>query len=67
MATEGIGGLVIETHNWGKSVAFWQASVSSWSSKPITTPGSYVIRPVGHGSSWPSTRTRIRRRSTRSW
>jgi hypothetical protein len=25
MATEGIGGLVIETHNWGKSVAFWQA------------------------------------------
>ena len=25
MATEGIGGLYIETHNWGKSVAFWQA------------------------------------------
>jgi hypothetical protein len=24
MATEGISGLVIETHNWGKSVAFWQ-------------------------------------------
>ena len=24
MATEGISGLFIETHNWGKSVAFWQ-------------------------------------------
>jgi hypothetical protein len=25
MATRGVEGLVIETHNWGKSVAFWQA------------------------------------------
>lgn len=25
MATEGIGGFVVETHNWGKTVAFWQA------------------------------------------
>src|SRR4051812_36037725 len=25
MATEGIAGLLIETHNWGKTVAFWQA------------------------------------------
>jgi hypothetical protein len=24
MATEGIGGFVVETHNWGKSVAFWE-------------------------------------------
>lgn len=24
MATEGIQGLVIETHNWGATVAFWQ-------------------------------------------
>lgn len=24
MATSGIQGYVIETHNWGKSVAFWQ-------------------------------------------
>lgn len=23
--TEGIGGLVVETHNWGKAVAFWKA------------------------------------------
>jgi hypothetical protein len=26
MATEGIEGLYIETHNWGKTVAFWQAT-----------------------------------------
>ena len=25
MATKGIEGLYLETHNWGKSVAFWQA------------------------------------------
>jgi hypothetical protein len=25
MTTEGIEGLFIETHNWGKSVAFWKA------------------------------------------
>jgi hypothetical protein len=25
MATSGIGGLVVETHNWGSAVAFWQA------------------------------------------
>ncbi len=25
MATSGIGGLVVETHNWGRAVAFWQA------------------------------------------
>lgn len=25
MATEGISGLLFETHNWGKSVSFWQA------------------------------------------
>ncbi|MBJ6759174.1 hypothetical protein JGU66_00275 [Myxococcaceae bacterium JPH2] len=25
MATEGIEGLLIETHNWGKTVAFWKA------------------------------------------
>ncbi|MEN8181799.1 MAG: VOC family protein [Myxococcota bacterium] len=25
MASEGIRGLYIETHNWGKSVAFWKA------------------------------------------
>jgi hypothetical protein len=25
METEGIEGLLIETHNWGKTVAFWQA------------------------------------------
>ena len=25
MTTDGIGGFVVETHNWGKSVAFWQA------------------------------------------
>ena len=25
MATRGLEGLVFETHNWGKSVAFWQA------------------------------------------
>jgi hypothetical protein len=24
MATDGIAGLLIETHNWGKTVAFWQ-------------------------------------------
>jgi hypothetical protein len=24
MATKGIEGLLIETHNWGKSVSFWQ-------------------------------------------
>ena len=24
METEGIQGLLIETHNWGKTVAFWQ-------------------------------------------
>ncbi len=24
MATKGISGLLIETHNWGKSVAFWK-------------------------------------------
>lgn len=24
METEGIEGLLIETHNWGKTVAFWQ-------------------------------------------
>jgi hypothetical protein len=24
MGTEGIGGFVVETHNWGKSVAFWE-------------------------------------------
>jgi hypothetical protein len=24
MATDGIEGLLIETHNWGKTVAFWQ-------------------------------------------
>ncbi|WP_437656051.1 VOC family protein [Sorangium sp. So ce1182] len=24
MATEGIEGLLVETHNWGKTVAFWQ-------------------------------------------
>lgn len=23
--TEGIAGLIIETHNWGKTVAFWKA------------------------------------------
>jgi hypothetical protein len=25
MTTEGIEGLLIETHNWGKTVAFWKA------------------------------------------
>ncbi len=25
MSTEGIEGLLFETHNWGKTVAFWQA------------------------------------------
>lgn len=25
MQTDGIAGLLIETHNWGKTVAFWQA------------------------------------------
>jgi hypothetical protein len=25
MTTQGIEGLLIETHNWGKTVAFWQA------------------------------------------
>ena len=25
MATEGIRGLLLETHNWGKAVSFWQA------------------------------------------
>ncbi|HEV8297572.1 MAG TPA: hypothetical protein VGQ20_09750 [Acidimicrobiales bacterium] len=25
MASSGVEGLLIETHNWGKSVAFWQA------------------------------------------
>jgi hypothetical protein len=25
MGTRGIEGLLIQTHNWGKSVAFWQA------------------------------------------
>ena len=25
MTTKGIDGLLIETHNWGKSVAFWQS------------------------------------------
>jgi hypothetical protein len=25
MATSGVEGLIIQTHNWGKSVAFWQA------------------------------------------
>lgn len=25
MTTEGISGFVVETHNWGKSVAFWEA------------------------------------------
>jgi hypothetical protein len=25
MTTEGIQGLLIETHNWGKTVAFWKA------------------------------------------
>jgi hypothetical protein len=25
MTTEGIQGLLIETHNWGKTVAFWRA------------------------------------------
>lgn len=25
MTTEGIEGLLVETHNWGKTVAFWQA------------------------------------------
>ncbi|AKU98320.1 hypothetical protein AKJ09_04984 [Labilithrix luteola] len=25
MATEGIQGLLFETHNWGKTVAFWKA------------------------------------------
>jgi hypothetical protein len=25
VATQGIEGIVIETHNWGKTVAFWQA------------------------------------------
>ena len=24
MSTEGIGGFVVETHNWGKAVAFWE-------------------------------------------
>jgi hypothetical protein len=24
METEGIDGLLVETHNWGKTVAFWQ-------------------------------------------
>jgi hypothetical protein len=24
MGTEGIGGFVVETHKWGKSVAFWE-------------------------------------------
>lgn len=24
MSTEGITGLLVETHNWGKTVAFWQ-------------------------------------------
>jgi len=24
MATKGIDGILIETHNWGKTVAFWQ-------------------------------------------
>lgn len=24
MTTNGIGGLLIETHNWGKTVAFWK-------------------------------------------
>lgn len=25
MTTEGIQGLLIETHNWGKTIAFWKA------------------------------------------
>jgi hypothetical protein len=25
VATQGVEGIVIETHNWGKTVAFWQA------------------------------------------
>jgi len=25
MSTHGIDGVLVETHNWGKSVAFWQA------------------------------------------
>jgi hypothetical protein len=25
MKSDGIGGLYLETHNWGKTVAFWQA------------------------------------------
>ena len=25
MTTDGIKGLLIETHNWGKTVAFWTA------------------------------------------
>src|SRR3954470_1539711 len=25
METDGIAGLLIETHNWGKTVAFWQS------------------------------------------
>ena len=25
MASEGIQGIIFETHNWGKSAAFWQA------------------------------------------
>jgi hypothetical protein len=25
VATQGIDGIVIETHNWGKTVAFWKA------------------------------------------
>ncbi|GMU06350.1 hypothetical protein [Corallococcus caeni] len=25
MTTDGIAGLLIETHNWGKTVAFWKA------------------------------------------
>ena len=25
MTTNGIQGLLIETHNWGRSVAFWKA------------------------------------------
>ena len=58
VSTNGFGHLYIETHNWGKAVAFWQRLAFERSSTQSTAPECCVTPPAGRRSSSPSSRSK---------
>ena len=58
MSSNGIEGLIVETHNWGKSVAFWRDLGERSANRALP---SKTCRRARHRSSGQARRDKVRR------